>query len=354
MRTRPHTHGWKCGARTHKIQGLDHARVGGVPLEPVDPESPHETELTPRQEGRLLEFLEEDRPARAQSLVGRQLAGVRIERLIGQGGMGEVYYGVHLRTAHPIAVKVMHRWLSTAPKLAERFQREGELAAQLQHRNIVIVIGTGCEDDLLYQLLEYVEGESLAVRLGRCDRLPLTEALPIVQQVAAGLTAAHARGIIHRDIKPGNLLLARDGTVKIADFGLARHLLTPGMTTRGRRLGTLPFMAPEQAEGTQVDERVDLYALGVTLYQMLSGQLPFADTDPITALQSVLHRRPEPLGKIQPEIPAAVDALVMRLLEKDREARFPSAQAVHDALVALQQPPGAPKVQGWWRRWLGD
>jgi len=341
---------WKTTSRTGTI--LRSSSLGAGPsVSTADFPFP---DLSSAQHDRVLGFLDEDGgdppPPETAVPLGSTVGGCEIRSFLGKGGMGEVYLAVRKTDGATVAVKVLRPLLLTSPKLVERFLREARLAAQVRHPNVVAVLDAGSENGTHFHVLELVEGESLAQKLMREKRLPFLAALDAAEQIAAGLGAAHALDIVHRDIKPGNLLLDRAGTVKIADFGLARHLLTPGsLTTKGRRLGTLYFMAPEQVNGDPVDARTDLFALGATLYTMIAGHMPFAGEDPTETLRLLLEKPAPPLSRTVPEVPRAVESLVARLLEKIPSRRPTSAAEVAEA---IRDARARPATEAGWRRWL--
>lgn len=329
------------------LPGLQSDRTHSAGLPVNDPN------LTPVQRDRIRDFLDEESPGAPPSedtavAPGDEVGGCVVRAFLGRGGMGEVYLATRKATGETVALKVLRAFLLGSPKLVDRFLREAHLASRIRHPNVIAVLGAGSANGLHFHVLEYVEGRSLAQRLSVEPQLPVLEVLDLAEQVAAGLGAAHALDIVHRDIKPGNLLVARDGTVKVADFGLARHLLSASLTTKGRRLGTVYFMPPEQINGDEVDARADLYALGATLYTALAGRMPFAGADAAETLRLVLSTPPAPLARLVPGLPRALDGLIVRLLEKSPERRPASAAEVLDALCAAR---AATPVPAGWRRW---
>ncbi len=331
---------------------LRRAECYGVRRRPARSHDPMPAEggpLTPDDERRVLDFLgdsethsasprTEQTSLLAQLKPGTEVAGCRIERLLGQGGMGQVYLAEHLALRKKVAVKVLPAGVFSNPDLLGRFEREARLAARLDHPNVVRVLHAGVERGVHFILLDYVDGESLAHRIERDGRLPVDEALRVATQVAHGLAAAHALGIVHRDIKPGNILLARDGTARVADFGLARQAFSrSAITGTGDVLGTPYYMAPEQVESEPVDARTDLYGLGATLYCALTGRLPYRGDTAGAVLYEIVHKRPEPPSHFAQGVPPEVDEAVLRLLEKDPRRRFPSAGVLAEHLQTLSR-----------------
>ncbi len=279
--------------------------------------------------------------------LGAVIDKYRIEKLIGVGGFGVVYQATHLLLNTPVAIKMLRpSVLKRRPELAALLCEEAQVAARINHPNVVRVNDVTHTSHITYVVIEFVDGGSLAERLHRTRRLPLRVALRIGVDVALGLKAGLAVGITHRDIKPANILLTHAGQAKVADLGLARvHGLSSSLLGSSTVVGTPGFMAPEQiVDAQQVDFRADMYSLGVSLYQATVGELPFSTRDR-HRLQS-LHRTaaPPPPSSRVPGFHPAVEALLLRLLAKSPEQRFDSYDALlaslHDTLAAL--PSAAP------------
>jgi len=270
-------------------------------------------------------------------LIGKVIGGCRLERLIGGGAMGAVYQARHLALQKDVAVKILAERLAGDAQYVQRFQAEARLAAQIEHANAVQVLNVGSDGACHYIIMQYVAGESLGARLAREGRLPPREAVRIARGIADGLAAAHAKGIVHRDIKPANVLLTRDGEVKVADLGLAKALGGIGdsssLTQAGQTMGTPQYMPPEQAEDARsADARSDIYALGCTLYHMLTGAPPFsAKTAMLVIKQHLSDTAPSPAA-LRPEVPPALSDLVVRMMAKRREDRPQSSTEVAAAL----------------------
>ncbi len=241
-----------------------------------------------------------------------------------------------------VAVKILHPHLYTDPTLVERFRREAKAAARLTHQSIVAIYDTVSEDGVEAIVMELIDGITLRQYLDDYGPLSIDDAADLVSQVASALEAAHSARIVHRDIKPANIMLCPDRRVKVTDFGIAKALEEADHTSHGTLLGTAKYLAPEQVEGTPVDQRADLYSLGVVLYEALTGSPPFvAETDSATALAR-LRVDPRPPTELDPSIPPAVEAVILTALARDRDNRYPTAQAMGLAMVeAADEPPPA-------------
>jgi serine/threonine-protein kinase len=253
-----------------------------------------------------------------------------VESALGQGGMAQVYRATDRVLGRPVAVKVLSRKLSGDQKFLTRFRREAQASAGLNHPQVVSVYDTGAHDELHYIVMEYVEGETLGALMAREGPLPPERAVRIAADVAAALEAAHSKGLVHRDVKPGNVMIDPEGRVKVMDFGIARAAADDTLTQTGLVLGTAAYLSPEQARGEAIDARSDIYSLGCVMYEMLTGRTPFeADSSVAMAYKHVNEEPDAPAG-----IPADIAAVVMRSLEKDRDRRFQSAAQMQAALRA--------------------
>jgi eukaryotic-like serine/threonine-protein kinase len=264
-------------------------------------------------------------PAEALDLTGRALGDFRVLRRLGQGGMGQVYLAEQVSLRRKVALKILRPDLAATPGALERFRHEAESVAQATHANIVQVYAFGQADGVAFMALEYVEGRNLREYLARKGPPDVLLALSVMRQVAAALARAGELGIIHRDVKPENILLTRKGEVKVADFGLSRCLAgdrpAPHLTQSGVTMGTPLYMSPEQVEGKPVDPRTDIYSFGVTCYHMLAGHPPFrGDSAFEVALQHV-RAEPPPLSALRPDLPEPLCALVHRMMAKDPALR---------------------------------
>jgi serine/threonine protein kinase len=255
----------------------------------------------------------------------------RLEEKIGSGGMSSVYRAFDPMLERWVAIKLMHRDISNDPDQLERFRREARAVAQLNHPHVVTVIDAGEDDGAPYIVFEYVEGETLKERIRRLGRLPVSEAVAYAIEIGRALESAHANRLVHRDVKPQNVLIDPDGRAKVTDFGIARSLEAQGLTATGRVLGTTDYVSPEQALGQEVTGQSDIYSLGIVLYEMLTGETPFkADTQVAVAMKHVRDPLPD-VQRRRPEISAALAAVVERSTAKETQNRYADvSQMVHD------------------------
>lgn len=267
--------------------------------------------------------------------------------LIGRGGMGDVYKATHRKMERTVALKVINRGLVRKPKVVDRFHREVKAAAQLSHPNIVTAFDADQADDFHFMVMEYVDGVDLSQTVKDRGALSVAEACEYIRQAAIGLQHAHEQGMVHRDIKPHNLMVTADGTVKVLDFGLAS--LAPeavsdtesgevrsDLTAAGAIMGTPDFISPEQAEDArQADIRSDIYSLGATLYFLLSGRVPFADGSVMHKLKSHASVEPARLDSLRDDIPDGLVAIVFRMMAKDPDERYLTPSEVAEALESF-------------------
>jgi eukaryotic-like serine/threonine-protein kinase len=278
---------------------------------------------------------------------GVELGDYQVEALLGSGGMGEVYVARDLRLARQVAIKVLQSYLASDPERLRRFQQEARAAAALNHPNILAVFQLGEHRGAPYLVSELLEGQTLRQRI-QSGPIPFREAIDLAVQIARGLAAAHEKGLVHRDLKPENLFVTTDGRMKILDFGLAK-LIQPNrkeelVTQTGVVMGTVGYMSPEQTRGQVADARSDIFALGVVLYEMLSGERAFRRDTAADTMSSILNENPRPLSKLVPNLPGALQRAVQRCLEKNPDNRFQRASDVVselESLAAARRPSGA-------------
>ncbi len=274
---------------------------------------------------------------------GRSLGPYQIVEKVGAGGMGSVYRARDTRLERSVAIKVLPEGLTDDPRLRERLAQEARSISALSHPNICALYDIGHEEGVDYLVMEFIEGETLADRISRTGALPLRQALGYGADIAAALDAAHRAGVIHRDLKPGNIMLARSGA-RLLDFGLARQNMPEvsaagdqptarmALTEPGTVVGTLMYMSPEQAEGRALDPRSDIFSFGVVLYEMLSGKRAFDGPTRVSILHSIVSGQPAPLTEIAPQVPESADRVVRKCLEKSPDDRWQSAHDLADEL----------------------
>ena len=287
-----------------------------------------------------------DLRSQLESAIG---SSYRLERELGGGGMSRVFLAEEVALARRVVVKVLPPEMAAGVN-QERFRREVQLAAKLQHPHIVPLLSAGSAGDLLWYVMPFIEGESLRVKLAREGELPVKESLQIVREIADALSYAHDHGVVHRDIKPDNVLIS-GRHVMVTDFGVAKAVSesTGGqsLTSMGLALGTPAYMAPEQAAADpHVDHRADLYALGALAYELLAGRPPFAGLSPQAVLAAHVTQSPEPLASLRPSVPPALNALVMRCLEKRPADRWQRAEELMPHLEAMLTPSGGTAATG--------
>jgi eukaryotic-like serine/threonine-protein kinase len=251
-----------------------------------------------------------------------------LEELVGTGGMSSVFRARDLQLDRRVAIKILHEHFASDPEYLERFRREARAVARLSHPNIVTVIDRGNDGGQQYIVFEHVDGENLKELVVRSGRLPVRRALELALEVADGLAFAHGRGLVHRDVKPQNVLLSREGEVKVTDFGIARSLhVEQGVTQTGTVLGTGEYLAPEQASGKEISPATDVYSLGVVLWELLAGEVPFVGENFVAVALRHVNEPPPSLRERRPDVSPRLDAAVERALAKDPARRFPSMAA---------------------------
>ncbi|HET8908608.1 MAG TPA: protein kinase [Ktedonobacterales bacterium] len=273
-----------------------------------------------------------------------ELIGDRYElgEAIGRGGMATIHKATDLRMGREVAVKILREVYSSDPKFVTRFQREARAASALQHPNIVQVFDYGQSGDAYYIVMELINGADLRKYLKREGLLTPERAVEIAHDVALGLGAAHRRTIVHRDVKPQNVLIDEDGLVKLTDFGIAsmyKEADAERLTTTGMTLGTVQYYAPEQAQGEIVTPAADIYALGIVMYEMLTGKTPFDGDTPVAVAMRHIQDLPEPPSRLNPEIPRELERIILRCLEKDPRDRYPNGDALAYALDQYARGP---------------
>ena len=288
-------------------------------------------------------------------MVGSTISHYRVTGKLGVGGMGIVYEGEDLRLARPVALKFLPDELAGDPEAARRLKREAQTIAGLNHPNICTVYEIDEHEGAAFMAMERVEGANLKLHMAR-GPLSTQEIIDIALRITEALGAAHASGIVHRDIKPGNIVISSTGVVKVLDFGLARRFMQPetgelvvgGSTFLGRPIGTANYMAPERILQLPLDPRSDLFSVGVVIYEMATGRLPFAGASPSETVTNILEKDPIPLTTLSPDRPLQLERIVSRLVAKRAEDRYQSAEALCAALAAVRQR------RRLWQRLFGE
>jgi serine/threonine-protein kinase len=267
-------------------------------------------------------------------LIGRQLANFRVERVIGRGGMAQVYYGTDVKLQRPVAIKVIDARYRDNPIYARRFVSEARAVARWRHENIIQIYYADDQDGLYYYVMEYIDGTDLASVLSshatRGETLSNAEVLRIGRAIASALDYAHKHGIVHRDVKPSNIFLSKDGRVVLGDFGLALDI---NQGSSGEAFGSPHYISPEQARrSTDATPQSDLYSLGVILYEMLTGVVPFDDLSPTSVALQHISQPPPPPRSLNPQLNIETEAVLLKALSKNQKERYPNAAALLDAL----------------------
>ena len=293
------------------------------------------------------------------SRLGTEVAGYRVEQLLGRGGMSSVYLAEHLRLHRKVALKILAPELAHDERFRERFLRESQLAASLDHPNIVPIYDADEAGGVLYIAMRWVEGTDLRELLKRSGPLEAGRAVAVVGQAAAGLDAAHRRGLVHRDVKPGNILIGEDDHVYVSDFGLTKQASSQtGLTATGQLVGTVDYVAPEQIQGQPVDERTDVYSLTCVLYECLAGAKPYEKDTEVAILWAHMQDPPPTLSDKRPDLGPEIDGVLGRGMAKDPSGRYASCRELVESTRGalgissgeIPRPTGAvaPRSRKWW------
>jgi serine/threonine-protein kinase len=286
-----------------------------------------------------------------ETRIGTVVAGYQLESLLGRGGMSVVYIARHMRLDRRVALKLLAPVLAEDASFRERFVQESQRAADIEHPHIVPIYDAGEADGLLYIAMRYVEGPDLKVLINREGHLPIGRTLFILEQVASALDAAHDRNLVHRDVKPANILVEEPADhVYLTDFGVVKHTTSQGLTKTGFFVGTADYAAPEQIEGQTLDARTDVYALGCVLYECLTGKTPFEREAEVAVMHAHLIETPPKVSAVRPDLPKALDNVIARALAKSKEERFDTCEdligAARKAVLGHQRPSEAARLDG--------
>jgi eukaryotic-like serine/threonine-protein kinase len=276
-------------------------------------------------------------------MIGNVVGSYKVVEKIGEGGMGAVFKGIDLMLEREVAIKMLRPELASQPQVVERFRSEAVTLAKLNHPNIATLFSFLRQGEDFFMVMEFVRGETLDNLIRRSGAMPCDRAIALFCQALEGIDHAHRMGIIHRDIKPANMMLTEGGTLKVMDFGIARVLGTSRMTRQGNIVGTIEYMSPEQVRGQETDARSDIYSLGILLYEMLTGRVPFSSDSEYDLMQMQIEQAPQPPRVFSAQIPQTVEQAIMRSLAKRGEARFQGAAEFRNALLsALGAAPAPP------------
>jgi serine/threonine protein kinase len=271
-------------------------------------------------------------------MIGNVVGSYKITEKIGEGGMGAVFKGVDLMLEREVAIKMLRPELASQPQVLERFRAEAVTLAKLNHPNVATLHSFFRQGDDFFMVMEFVRGQSLEAIIHRSGAMTCERAIALFCQALEGIGRAHKLGIIHRDIKPANIMLTEEGSVKVMDFGIARVLGTSRMTKQGNIVGTIEYMSPEAIQGEEADARSDIYSLGILLYEMLTGRVPFMKDTEFSLMMAQIQEAPPPPRTFASHIPAEIEQAIMRSLAKKPEARF---QTVGEFREALEKSIGA-------------
>jgi serine/threonine-protein kinase len=270
-------------------------------------------------------------------MVGQQIGPYRILKLLGKGGMGIVYQGMHAKLEQLVAIKVLSPEFCENSTMRERFVQEAKLQVKLSHPNVVNILNYLEDNRNIYLIMEYIQGETLEARLRRSGALPVAECCRITVGVLEALSFMHRQGIIHRDIKPSNIMITDSGQIKVTDFGIAKATGEKGLTRTGTQLGTVWYMSPEQIRGAQVSAASDIYALGVTLFQMATGKVPFQSESDFEIMKAHVEQQPPDPEALNPLIPPMLTGIILKALAKNSGDRYGSADELKSALFHLER-----------------
>lgn len=335
-------HRFKCTRCGQVLTVVKNVKSAHVEADLKPEEKPATAPAPPKEEIDESDFFfpEEDRKMEKDEMVGREIGGCRLESVLGRGAMGTVYRGTQVMLGRKVAVKILSRAQTSDSYYVERFLREARAAAKITHGNIISVFNYGEEKGLYYIVMELAEGKELFNVLLEKGKLPINEALDNALKIACALEAAAAKGIIHRDIKPENIIITNRGELKVADFGIAKHMEADVSITQGRIVGTPAYMSPEQARSDKVDLRSDVYSLGATLFAMVAGRPPFVADNYLAVMRMHITAPPPVLSDFRKDLPAGLEDAVIKMLEKKPDDRFQTHDEVIRALESVRDRKG--------------
>lgn len=274
-------------------------------------------------------------------MIGSVVGNYKIIDKIGEGGMGAVFKGVDLMLEREVAIKMLRPELARQPNVVERFRTEAVTLAKLNHPNVATLHSFFRQGEDFFMVMEFVRGETLDSIIRQHGAMPCDQAVELLCMALEGIDHAHKMGIVHRDIKPANMMLTDSGSIKVMDFGIARVLGTDRLTKAGHLIGTAEYMSPEQVRGEETDARSDIYSLGILLYEMLTGRVPFSSTSEYELMRSQIEDAPTPPRTFAPHIPLPIEQAIMRSLAKKREARYQTASEFRSSLIQRTTGAGA-------------
>ncbi|MDD5676124.1 MAG: serine/threonine-protein kinase [Chitinivibrionales bacterium] len=267
--------------------------------------------------------------------IPKSIGKFKIVGKLGKGGMGDIYKAIQPPNDRMVALKVLPPQFSRDDEFSKRFAIEGKAISLLQHQNIVTLYESGEADGYSFFAMQYVEGEDLGKRIFRSKAMPVDDIVDISKQICRGLRYAHAKNVVHRDIKPQNILIDKNNTVRISDFGIAKIYAHEGITMTGMAVGTPEYMSPEQAEGVELDAQTDIYSLGILMYEMITKKPPFTGNNPVAIAYKQVHENPAPPSTRRKDIPKRLELIVLKALKKNKEERYRTVEEMLEHLDSV-------------------